>query len=260
MAEKKAAAPRTVEEKLKALYELQTLLTEVDRIRNIRGELPLEVKDLSDTVTGLHARVARYQEEIEALKAALTAENNKIANKQLLIERYKQQLDNVRNNHEFDNLTKEIEFETLQIQLAEKNIHQYEYDIKNHETEIENTNSEIADQTHILDEKKAALENIVSETRTKEEALLVRAKALEPLVDDERLLTAFKRIRNNAHNGLGIVTVDRNACGGCFNRIPPQKQIEVKMHKKVIVCEYCGRIMVDPELAAVAVEEIKKGK
>ena len=258
--EKKATAQRTVEERLKALYEMQTLLTEVDRIRNIRGELPLEVKDLADTITGLHSRVQRYQDEIDSLQAQRTAESNKIANKQLLIERYRQQLDNVRNNHEFDNLTKEIEYETLQIVLAEKNIGEIERSIDSRNAEIASTESEINDQNNILEEKKAVLENIVSETRAEEEALIVRSKALEPMVDDERLLHAFKRIRNNARNGLGIVIVDRNACGGCFNRIPPQKQIEIKMHKKVIVCEYCGRIMVDPELAEAAIEEVNKGK
>ncbi len=247
--EKKATAPRTVEERLKALYELQTILTEVDRIRNIRGELPLEVKDLSDTITGLHSRVGRYQSEVDALQAQRTAEQNKIANKQL---------DNVRNNHEFDNLTKEIEYETLEIELAEKTIGEIERNIENHRNEIAATEAEITDQTHILEEKKAALENIVSETRAEEENLQVRAKKLEPLVDDERLLQAFKRIRSNARNGLGVVIVDRNACGGCFNRIPPQKQIEIKMHKKVIVCEYCGRIMVDPELAEEAIAEVGK--
>ena len=158
--EKKATAPRTVEERLKALYELQTILTEVDRIRNIRGELPLEVKDLSDTITGLHSRVGRYQSEVDALQAQRTAEQNKIANKQLLIERYRQQLDNVRNNHEFDNLTKEIEYETLEIELAEKTIGEIERNIENHRNEIAATEAEITDQTHILEEKKAALENL----------------------------------------------------------------------------------------------------
>lgn len=258
--EKKAAAPRSVEDRLKALYELQTLLTEVDRIRNIRGELPLEVKDLSDTITGLHSRVARYQEEIDGLQAQRTAEANKIANKQILIERYRQQLDNVRNNHEFDNLTKEIEYENLQIELAEKNIGECERGMDNRQADIVATEREIEDQSHILAEKQAALENIVSETRAEEENLMLASKKIEPLVDDERLLTAFKRIRNNARNGLGIVIVDRNACGGCFNRIPPQKQIEIKMHKKVIVCEYCGRIMIDPELAETAQAELKKKK
>ena len=163
----------------------------------------------------------------------------------------------MRNNHEFDNLTKEVEYETLEIELGEKNITEIERSIDNRKADIANTEQEIADQTHILDEKKSDLDNIVSETRSEEENLLIHAKKLEPLVD-ERTLSAFKRIRKNARNGLGIVMVDRNACGGCFNRIPPQKQIDIKSHKKVIVCEYCGRIMIDPELAQVAADEANK--
>lgn len=252
----KQEAPRSVEDRLKNLYELQTILSEIDRIRNIRGELPLEVKDLQDTIAGLNTRIERYQADIEDLKIKRTAEQNKIENKKTLIDRYRQQLDNVRNNHEFDNLTKEIEYETLEIKLSEKNIGEIEREIDNRQAQIASIQQDIVDQTQILSEKKADLENIVKETRNEEENLIGRAKALEPGVD-ERTLNAFKRIRKNARNGLGIVIVDRNACGGCFNRIPPQKQIEIKMHKKVIVCEYCGRIMIDPELAA-AVEESKK--
>ena len=249
--DKKPEAPRPVDERLKTLFELQTILTEIDRIRNVRGELPKEVQDLENTITGLHSRIKRFEDEIEDLKAKRVAELNKIENKKLLIDRYRQQLDNVRNNHEFDNLTKEIEYETLEIELGEKNVGEIERSIDNRMADIDNTNQQIEGQTHILNEKKADLDNIVSETRSEEEALIARAKSLEPLVD-ERTLTAFKRIRKNARNGLGIVVVDRNACGGCFNRIPPQKQIGIRTHKKVIVCEYCGRIMIDPELAAEA--------
>lgn len=258
MATEKKKPQRSVEDRLKALYELQIILTEVDRIRNIRGELPLEVKDLADTITGLNSRSARFQEEIAALRATRTAEQNKIANKQLLIERYNDQLNNVRNNHEFDSLTKEIVNENLEIELAEKNIRDIEFKVDKLGVEVANIETEIKDQSEILEEKKAMLDTIVSETRNEEENLLVRSKEIEPMVDDERLLNAFKRIRGNARNGLGIVIVDRNACGGCFNRIPPQKQIEIKMHKKVIVCEYCGRIMVDAELADTAMEEVRK--
>ncbi len=255
--DKKTDAPRSVEDRLKTLFELQTILTEIDRIRNVRGELPKEVQDLEYTIEGLRTRIQRFQGEIEDLKRKRVDEQNKIENKKLLIERYRQQLDNVRNNHEFDNLTKEVEYETLEIELGEKNITEIERSIDNRKADIANTEQEIADQTHILDEKKSDLDNIVSETRSEEENLLIHAKKLEPLVD-ERTLSAFKRIRKNARNGLGIVMVDRNACGGCFNRIPPQKQIDIKSHKKVIVCEYCGRIMIDPELAQVAADEANK--
>ena len=249
--DKKTETPRPVEERLKTLFELQTILTEIDRIRNVRGELPREVEDLESTLEGLRPRIARYQAEIDDLRIKRTAEINKIENKKILIDRYRQQLENVRNNHEFDNLSKEVEYETLEIELSEKNITEIERNIDNRQADIAATEQQLADQTNILEEKKADLDTIVGETRNEEENLIARAKSLEPLVD-ERTLTAFKRIRKNARNGLGIVAVDRNACGGCFNRIPPQKQIEIKSHKKVIVCEYCGRIMIDPELAAAA--------
>lgn len=254
--DKKTEAPRPVEERLKTLFELQTILTEIDRIRNVRGELPREVQDLEYTIEGLHSRINRFQGEIDDFQQKRTAEINKIENKKMLIDRYRQQLDNVRNSHEFDNLNKEIEYETLEIELGEKNVREIERSIDNRYADIENTEQQIADQTNILNEKKADLDTIVSETRNEEENLIARSKSLEPLVD-ERTLTAFKRIRKNARNGLGIVAVDRNACGGCFNRIPPQKQIEIKSHKKVIVCEYCGRIMIDPELAAEARDLVK---
>ena len=245
----------SVEERLKTLYKLQLIHSDIRRIRAIRGELPQEVKDLSDTIKGLVSRIERFQGEIDNCQARRLDKINKIENKKLLIDRYKQQLDNVRNNHEFDNLTKEIEYETLEIQLSEKNIGDYERQIDNLNAEIESIKSSIDDQTQLLEEKKATLDNLVSETRTEEENLLGRAKALEPAID-ERTLTAFKRIRDKVHNGLGIVIVDRNACGGCFNRIPPQKQIEIKSHKKLIVCEYCGRIMIDPDLAAQVQEQM----
>lgn len=254
--DKKTDAPRSVEDRLKTLYELQTILSEIDRIRNVRGELPKEVQDLEYTITGLHTRIQRYTAEIEELNARRTAESNKIENKKVLIERYRQQLDNVRNNHEFDNLNKEIEYEVLQIELGEKNISEIDRSINTRNADIATTEQEINDQTHILEEKKADLDNIINETRSQEESLIEKSKSLEPLVD-ERTLTAFKRIRKNARNGLGVVIVDRSACGGCFNRIPPQKQIDIRTHKKVIVCEYCGRILIDPELAQEATQSKK---
>lgn len=244
-------ANATVEQKLRALYELQTILSEIDRIKTIRGELPLEVKDLEDMITGLHTRIENFNNEIEDARRNLTNEKVKIENCKALIARYKEQLDNVRNNREFDLLTKEIEFQNLEIELCEKHINEYSRLIENKQADVAATQERLADHSHILDEKKRELTEIVSETRQEEESLREKAKQIEPQVDDERLLAAFKRIRKNARNGLGIVYVQRNACGGCFNRIPPQKQMEIKMHKKVIVCEYCGRIMIDPELAGI---------
>ncbi|MBQ9076293.1 MAG: hypothetical protein IJY31_00400 [Muribaculaceae bacterium] len=241
----------TVEQRLKSLYELQTLLTEIDRIKTIRGELPLEVKDLEDNIEGLHTRIDNYRQEIDELNKKTAAEKEKINESQSKIERYKTQLDNVRNNREFDLLSKEVEFQTLEIELSEKHLNEYARVIEAKNRDIAATEEALLDRNHILQEKKAELEEIVSETRQDEERIREQVKEIEPLID-ARTLTAFKRIRKNARNGLGVVYIQRDACGGCFNRIPPQKQMEIKMHKKIIVCEYCGRIMIDPELAGVA--------
>ena len=242
---------QSVEERLKSLYELQTLLSQIDRIKTIRGDLPLEVRDLEDNIAGLNTRVENYRREIDELRRKSLAEKEKINDSQHKIETYRTQLDNVRNNREFDLLSKEIEFQTLEIELSEKHINEYARvtDAKN--AEISATLETLADREHVLQEKRTELEEIVSETRQDEERLREQAKQVEEHIDDKRILAAFKRIRKNARNGLGIVYIQRNACGGCFNRIPPQKQMEIKLHKKVIVCEYCGRIMIDPELAGV---------
>ncbi len=240
----------SVEQRLRALYELQTILSEIDRIKTVRGELPGEVRDLEDNIEGLHTRIDKFRTEIEDLRVKSTQEKNKIEAAQAQIATYKQQLDNVRNNREFDLLSKEIEFQTLEIQLSEKRINQYAREIETKTADIQNAELTLTDRNHSLAEKRQQLEEIVSETKKDEERLRLQAKEIEPKID-ARTLTAFKRIRKNARNGLGVVYIQRNACGGCFNRIPPQKQMEIKMHKKIIVCEYCGRIMIDPELAGV---------
>ena len=240
----------SVEQRLKALYELQTILSQIDRIKTIRGELPLEVRDLEDNIEGLHTRIENYRREIADLKQKTAAEKEKINESQTKIAKYREQLDNVRNNREFDLLSKEIEYQTLEIELSEKHLNENARLIDAKTTEIAATEETLADREHVLGEKKTELDEIVSETRQDEELLRTKAKELETKID-ARTLTAFKRIRKNARNGLGIVYIQRSACGGCFNRIPPQKQAEIKMRKKVIVCEYCGRIMIDPELAGV---------
>lgn len=250
MAEKKTDNTLSVESRLKSLYDLQTILSEIDRIKTIRGELPLEVKDLEDQIAGLHTRIDNFSHEIDELTRAVAAEKEKINSCQGLIARYNEQMDNVRNNREYDLLHKEVEFQSLEIELAQKHITDHSRAIENRRADIAATDERVADLEHILAEKQSELDEIVSETREQEETLRAKAKALEPKID-ERTLTAFKRIRKNARNGLGIVYVQRNACGGCFNRIPPQKQMEIRMHKKVIVCEYCGRILIDPALAGV---------
>ncbi len=240
----------SVEDRLKALYALQTTLSEIDRIKTIRGELPLEVKDLEDHIEGLKTRIDNYTNEKEELRKKLIAENAKINEAREKIAKYKEQIDNVRNNREFDLLNKESEFQALEIQLCERHINDYNRTIENVENKIKATKEELADREHILSDKKAELNEIVSETRQDEERLREQAKNLEPSIDP-RTLTAFKRIRKSARNGLGVVYIQRNACGGCFNRIPPQKQLEIKMRKKIIVCEYCGRILIDPQLAGI---------
>ena len=254
---KQAEQPLSVESRLKSLYELQTILSQIDRIKTVRGELPLEVRDLEDHIEGLNTRLGNFRQEIEELRKKTVAEKEKINESQAKIATYKTQLDNVRNNREFDLLSKEIEFQTLEIELCEKHINEYARIIDAKTADIAATEETLSDQQHILGEKRAELEEIVSETKQDEERLREQAKALEPKID-ARTLAAFKRIRKNARNGLGIVYIQRNACGGCFNRIPPQKQMEIKMHKKIIVCEYCGRIMIDPELAGV--EEAPQAK
>ncbi len=240
----------SVEQRLKSLYQLQTLLSEIDRIKTIRGELPLEVKDLEDDIEGLNTRIGKFQSEIDELQHKTNVEKEKINESYSKIERYKEQLNTVVNNREFELLSKEIEFQTLEIQLCEKHLNEYARVIDAKNNEIAYTREILVDKQHILEEKRTELDEIVSETRQEEDAIREKAKSLEPKID-ARTLAAFKRIRKNARNGLGVVYIQRNACGGCFNRIPPQKQMEIKLHKKIIVCEYCGRIMIDPELAGI---------
>ena len=244
----------TVEERLKALYELQTILSKIDRIKIIRGELPLEVQDLEDEIAGLETRIQNYKDEVNNLNQGIREQHKAIDEAAALIDKYTQPQDNVRNNREFDFLSKEIEYQHLNIELAEKKINDFTRQIEQKHADVDVAANHLADRQHILEEKKGELNEIVSETKQDEEKLREQAKKLEVKFDDERLLSAFKRIRKNARNGLGIVYIQRNACGGCFNRIPPQRQMEIKMHKKVIVCEYCGRIMIDPELAGIAPE------
>ncbi|WP_301707879.1 zinc ribbon domain-containing protein [uncultured Duncaniella sp.] len=245
----------SVEHRLRSLYELQTILSEIDRIRTIRGELPEEVRDLEDVIAGLHTRIDKYNHEIEDLRSQSAQEQNKIKVAEEQIATYKTQLDNVRNNREFDLLSKEIEYQTLEIQLSEKRIGQYSREIEAKTAEIASAEENLTDRNIILSDKRQQLEEIISETKKDEEVLRAKAKDLEAPKIDARTLTAFKRIRKNARNGLGVVYIQRNACGGCFNRIPPQKQMEIKMHKKIIVCEYCGRIMIDPDLAGISTEQ-----
>ncbi|MBR5685207.1 MAG: hypothetical protein IKX18_03520 [Muribaculaceae bacterium] len=246
----------TVEEKLKALYDLQQKLSEIDAIKTLRGELPQEVQDLEDEIAGLHTRVSKFEDEIAVAQDDLARYRDSKVKAEELIDKYTADQDNVRNNREYDYLTKEIEYQNLNIELAEKKMNEIARKIETMQVEIDKAKEMFTDREHALEEKKSELNEIVSENKQKEETLREKAKKQENKIE-ERLLTAFKRIRKNTRNGLGIVVVQRNACGGCFNRIPAQRQMEIKMHKKVIVCEYCGRILIDPELVGIAPEEAK---
>jgi predicted nucleic acid-binding Zn-ribbon protein len=240
----------SVEIKLKSLYQLQTMLSEIDKIRILRGELPLEVEDLEDEIEGLKTRIENSNEEIKELRARINELKTKIELANEKLNGYKSQLDNVRNNREYDLLNKEIEFQTLEIELCNKRINEAQNAEKNKEELIQRSQVTLEERSQDLEVKKNELDEIVTETKAEEEKLREKAKSLEMTIEP-RLLTAFKRIRKNSRNGLGIVYVQRDACGGCFAKIPPQRQLDVRMRKKVIVCEYCGRILIDPELAGI---------
>ena len=247
---KKDVADMSVEQKLKNLYQLQTMLSEIDRIKILRGELPLEVQDLEDEIAGLTLRMGKYNEDVASAKADIAARKAKINEAQVAIDRYKMQLETVENSRQFDMLSKEIEFQSLEIELQNKKIGESQRTADARKADIENAKRMLEERRADLDMKKSELDDITTETKAEEEKLREKAKNLEQSIEP-RLLAAFKRIRRNSRNGLGIVYVQRDACGGCFNKIPPQRQLDIKMHKKIIVCEYCGRILVDSELAGV---------
>ncbi len=260
---KKNSQDLTVEQKLKALYQLQTMLSKIDEIKTLRGELPLEVQDLEDEIAGLSTRVERLKSEIADLKTSIAGKKVEIETAKASVAKYNEQQENVRNNREYDFLSKEIEFQTLEIELCEKRIREFTDQQNEKEKEVEKCTEKMEERSKDLEAKKNELDEIVSETKQEEERLRDKAKDLETKIEP-RLLQSFKRIRKNSRNGLGIVYVQRDACGGCFNKIPPQRQLDIRSRKKIIVCEYCGRIMIDPELAGVTttteVKEAAKDK
>ena len=245
----------TVEDKLKALYQLQLTLSQIDEKRALRGELPLEVEDLENEVEGLNVRLDKIQRDINDYEQAIMQRRADIEEAKASVERYNRQLDEVKNNREYDTLTKEIEFQELEIQLCEKKIKEAVQKVEERKRDMMRAEEQLNDRETALEDKRGELDEIMQETREEEEILKAKAKDYETRIES-RLLQSFKRIRKNARNGLGIVYVQRDACGGCFNKIPPQRQLDIKMHKKIIVCEYCGRIMIDPELAGVKIEKI----
>ena len=249
---KKDPTDLSVEERLKTLYQLQTTLSAIDEKRALRGELPLEVQDLEDEIEGLSIRIEKILADIADYERAVNQKKGEIENARASVERYKTQLNDVKNNREYDTLSKEIEFQSLEIELCNKKIKEANYRIEEKKAELSQNQEIIDDRRQALDLKKSELDEIIEETRSEEEKLKAKVKELEVKIEP-RLLASFKRIRKNARNGLGVVYVQRDACGGCFNKIPPQRQLDIKMHKKIIVCEYCGRILIDPELAGVKI-------
>ena len=238
----------TIERKLRALYSLQQIDSQIDKIRIIRGELPLEVQDLEDEIAGLETRIENFLQEATALEKSITEKKNQIKESHSLIKRYGEQQMNVRNNREYDSLSKEIEFQNLEIQLAEKRIKEFQGTHELKKLEIEKHQKLLQERKNDLEVKKNELDDIIAETE-KEETDLIRNSEKNRDYIEERLLTAYTRIRKNARNGLAVVQIERDACGGCFNKIPPQHQLDIRMHKKIIVCEYCGRILVDDGIA-----------
>tara|TARA_B100000900_G_scaffold158681_1_gene134877 strand:- start:3049 stop:3804 length:756 start_codon:yes stop_codon:yes gene_type:complete len=234
----------SVEDKLNALYELQKIDSSIDKIRIVRGELPLEIEDLNDTILGLDTRLEKFKLELSTIKEDIAENKNTVSLSNELIKKYEKQLKNIKNNREFNSLTKEIEFQNLEIELAEKK--QKENQAKTlHKKDIINACQEQIDEKKSeLDIKNNELDSIIKETEKEESVLLKKLKKAEKLID-ERLLNGYQRIRNKVSNGLAVVSVERDACGGCFSQIPPQRQLDIKLHKKIIVCEHCGRIMID---------------
>ena len=236
------------EKRLSALYSLQLIDSQIDKIKIIRGELPLEVEDLEDEIAGLETRMVKFSQEIEDLEKMISDKKSVIVESQTLIKKYEEQQMKVRNNREYDSLTKETEFQNLEIQLAEKRIKEYNEAAKLKKVSVDEVAEKLKTRKADLELKKSELDDIVKETQVEEENLLKKSVAYEKEIED-RLLAAYKRIRGNARNGLSVVPIERDACGGCFNKIPPQHQMEIKTHKKIIVCEYCGRILIDFQLA-----------
>jgi uncharacterized protein len=238
----------SIEKRLRALFTLQIIDSQIDKIRSIRGELPLEVQDLEDDIAGIQTRIDNFTNEVNALEEAINERKNAIKQCQALIKKYEAQQANVRNNREYDSLSKEMEFQNLEIQLCEKRIKEFKANFDAKKKIIEDSQIHLEEKLRDVETKKTELADIVVETEKEEQVLLSRSLDNQHIIED-RLLQAYKKIRKNARNGLAVVIVERDACGGCFNKIPPQRQLDIRIHKKIIVCEYCGRILVDPEIA-----------
>jgi predicted nucleic acid-binding Zn-ribbon protein len=246
-----------IERRLVALYTLQLLDSEIDKIKIVRGELPQAIQDLEDEIAGLQTRIDNFRANINEQEDTIQKRNSEVEDHKAMIKKYEKQQDNVRNNREFEAINKEIEFQNLEIQLCERRNRDSKNKINDLEHHIEAAELLIKNRQADLESKQEELNSIIQDTQKEEAEYLEKSKEQEQFID-ERYLTAYKRIRKQARNGLAVVTFDREACGGCFSKIPPQRQSEIKMHKKVIVCEHCGRILVDDDIAQKAHELIKK--
>jgi len=244
-----------IRQKLKALYSLQVIDTQIDKIRVVRGELPLEVRDLEDEIEGLDTRIENFKAEITDFESQLNDQKNAINQSLEMIKKYDTQQQNVRNNREYESLTKEIEYQNLEIQLCEKKIKEAKAGIEAKQSIIIEATAQLNEKKENLEAKKSELAEIIEETEKEEQVLSERSEESKEQIE-ERLLYAYTRIRKNVRNGLAVVKVERDACGGCFSKIPPQRQLEIKLNKKIIVCEYCGRILVDNEIADEVESEI----
>lgn len=241
------AANKTVTDKLKSLYRLQLIDSEIDRIKIVRGELPLEVRDLEDEIEGLETRVNNLVTDVDNMKTQISQREIGKSESDALIKKYTEQQNNVRNNREYDSLTKEIEFQNLEIELCDKKIKEFAADIEIKSVLITESKEKFEDRKKDLDAKKAELDTIIAETQKDEEKLNKDREKIASNIEP-RLLYAYSRTRNNVLNKLAVVAIERDACGGCFNKIPPQRQLDIKSSRKIIPCEYCGRILVDPEI------------
>jgi len=240
----------SVEIKLVSLFKLQQIESEIDRLRTYRGELPMEVRDLEDELAGMETRLERQNEELSQIKRLIAEKEAGLKEAQMHKGKYEEQLKGIRNSREFDALSKEIEIQSLEIQIAEKKIKELSVQKEMRSTEILTLTEQLGDRRHDLDKKRTELDGIVAETEEAEQKLTKEAEKASKKIET-RLLGAYQRIRGNARNGLAVVSVQRDACGGCFNHIPPQVQMDIRLRKKITVCEHCGRILVDSDMEAM---------
>lgn len=240
---------QTVEQKLEALWSLQAIHTKIDKIRQLRGELPIEVADLEDEIAGLETRLEKIRTELDDLEDSIVKRKNMIKDAEAAIKKYESQLNEVKNNREYDAISKEIEIQNLEIQVCQKRIKEAEFEINNKTENYDKTQESMGFSKSDLELKKQELETITEETKIEEDALLSKVEKASKNIE-ERLLKVYNKLRSSFRNGLAVVSIERDSCSGCHNKIPPQLQSEIRQRKKIIICEHCGRVLVDEQIAA----------